>query len=137
MNKSFPWFQNVYVTHHTCEVNEVPGHQKGDNTTNTTLKEKVTFPLMGSFCNSNKVLLSIDVGIKNLAMCLIDESTQLVLQWDVSGVPPQHQDGLFPCLRNHLDEKPWVLSATTILIEKQPGMNKTMKTVENFYTLIL
>lgn len=132
MNKSFPWFQNVYVTHHTCEVNEVPGHQKGDNTTNTTLKEKVTFPLMGSFCNSNKVLLSIDVGIKNLAMCLIDESTQLVLQWDVSGVPPQHQDGLFPCLRNHLDEKPWVLSATTILIEKQPGMNKTMKTVENF-----
>jgi len=77
-------------------------------------------------------LLSIDVGIKNLAMCLIDESNSLVLEWDVSGVPPQHRDGLFPSLRNHLDEKPWVLKATTILIEKQPGMNKTMKTVENF-----
>ena len=50
----------------------------------------------------------------------------------MSGVPPQHQDGLFVSLRNHLDEKPWVLTATTILIEKQPGMNKTMKTVENF-----
>ena len=77
-------------------------------------------------------LLSIDVGIKNLAMCLINESNSLVLEWDVSGVPPQHQDGLFPSLRNHLDAKPWVLKATTILIEKQPGMNKTMKTVENF-----
>ncbi len=78
------------------------------------------------------VLLSIDVGIKNLALCLIDEESQHVLQWDVSGVPPQHEAGLFPCLRDHLDEKPWTLTATTILIEKQPGMNKTMKAVENF-----
>lgn len=77
-------------------------------------------------------LLSIDVGIKNLAMCLIRESTCEVLQWDVSGVPPQHRSGLFPSLRDHLDGKPWVLQATTVLIEKQPGMNKTMKTVENF-----
>ena len=140
MNKSFPWFQKFYVIHHIYEVNEVQVPQKSDNTTSTNqvpLKEKVAFPLMASFCmmappSNNKVLLSIDVGIKNLAMCLIDESTQLVLQWDVSGVPPQHQDGLFPCLRDHLDDKPWVLTATTILIEKQPGMNKTMKTVENF-----
>jgi len=95
-----------------------------DSTTSTTLKGVPSFPLM--------CLLSIDVGIKNLAMCLIDESNSLVLEWDVSGVPPQHRDGLFPSLRNHLDEKPWVLKATTILIEKQPGMNKTMKTVENF-----
>jgi len=65
-------------------------------------------------------------------MCLIDENTKHVIEWDVSGVPPQHRDGLFPCLRDHLDEKPWVLTAKTILIEKQPGMNKTMKTVENF-----
>jgi hypothetical protein len=78
------------------------------------------------------VLLSIDVGIKNLAMCLIEESTQEVLEWDVSGVPPQHRDGLFPCMRDHLDARPWVLTASVILIEKQPGMNKTMKSVENF-----
>ena len=78
------------------------------------------------------VLLSIDVGIKNLAMCLIKESTQEVLEWDVSGVPPQHRDGLFPCMRDHLDARPWVLTASVILIEKQPGMNKTMKSVENF-----
>ena len=127
MNKNCPWFQIVYVTRRVYKASEVPDHQKSGSTTNTKqvpLKEMSSFPLMG--------LLSIDVGIKNLAMCLIDESTQLVLQWDVSGVPPQHRDGLFPSLRNHLDEKPWVLNATTILIEKQPGMNKTMKTVENF-----
>jgi len=99
--------------------------QMDDSTTNTTLKEMFSSPLI-------MVLLSIDVGIKNLAMCLIEENTSNVIQWDVSGVPPQHRDGLFPCLRDHLDEKPWVLTATTILIEKQPGMNKTMKTVENF-----
>jgi hypothetical protein len=78
------------------------------------------------------MLLSIDVGIKNLAMCLIQESDCRVVQWDVSGVPPQHRDGLFQSLRNHLDDRPWTLDATTVLIEKQPGVNKTMKTVENF-----
>jgi hypothetical protein len=84
------------------------------------------------FSNPLIMILSIDVGIKNLAMCLIDESDSHVIEWDVSGVPPQHRDGLFPCLRDHLNDKPWVLTATTVLIEKQPGMNKTMKAVENF-----
>jgi hypothetical protein len=77
-------------------------------------------------------LLSIDVGIKNLAMCLIDQTNSKVIQWDVSGVPPKHESGLFPSLRDHLDARPWVLDAQIVLIEKQPGMNKTMKTVENF-----
>jgi len=134
MNKSFPLFQTFYAFHHIYVVNEEIPLQMDDNTTNTTLKEMFSSPLiMVVDCIANKnVLLSIDVGIKNLAMCLIEEDTSKVLQWDVSGVPPQHRDGLFPCLRDHLDEKPWVLTATTILIEKQPGMNKTMKTVENF-----
>lgn len=78
------------------------------------------------------MILSIDVGIKNLAMCMIDETTKVIHHWDVSGVPPQHQDGLYKSMRHHLDTKPWVLDATTILIEKQPDKNKTMKTVENF-----
>ncbi len=77
-------------------------------------------------------VLSIDVGIKNLAMCMIEESTKHVTHWDVSGVPPQSSLGLFVQMRNHLDEKPWVLTASTILIERQPGQNKTMKSVENF-----
>jgi hypothetical protein len=77
------------------------------------------------------MLLSIDVGIKNLAMCLIDPTSKRIHRWDVSGVPPNHADGLFPCLIRHLDEKPWVTEARTVLIEKQPDKNRGMKSVEN------
>ena len=35
-------------------------------------------------------------------------------------------------MRNHLDERPWVLESDVILIEKQPDRNKKMKMVENF-----
>ena len=77
------------------------------------------------------MLLSIDCGIKNLAMCLIDPTTKRIHQWDVSGVPPKHADGIFPCLVRHLKEKPWTLEATTVVIEKQPDRNRSMKGVEN------
>ena len=66
------------------------------------------------------LLLSIDVGIKNLAMCLMDRQTMKIIKWDVSGVPPQLVDGIFPCMRDHLNDKPWVLDADIVLIEKQP-----------------
>ena len=79
------------------------------------------------------MILSIDVGIKNLAMCLLDEDREnLVVEWDVSGVPPQHKDGVYVSLRKHLDERPWVLNAKTILIEKQPDRNKKMVSVMHF-----
>ena len=77
-------------------------------------------------------LLSIDVGIKNLAMCLMDTRTRQIKQWDVSGVPPQHSDGLFKSLKTHLRGKQWTLDAHTVIIEKQPDRNKTMKGVEHF-----
>ena len=77
------------------------------------------------------MILSIDCGIKNLAMCLIDPSTKKIHQWDVSGVPPKHADGIFPCMVRHLNSKPWILDATTVLIEKQPDRNRSMKGIEN------
>jgi hypothetical protein len=78
-------------------------------------------------------LLSIDVGIKNLAMCLIDPSTKKIYEWDVSGVPPQHSDGLFASLKRHIDGKPWARQMSkTVLIEKQPEKNHTIKSVEHF-----
>lgn len=47
------------------------------------------------------MILSIDVGIKNLAMCLLDEDREnLVVEWDVSGVPPQHADGVYVSMKN-------------------------------------
>ena len=78
------------------------------------------------------MLLSIDVGIKNLALCMINPTTTEILYWDVSGVPPESDDGLFESMNKHLNAKPWVLEAKTVLIEKQPGQNKKMKSVENF-----
>lgn len=78
------------------------------------------------------MLLSIDVGIRNLAICAIDELTCEIKHWDCGGVPPQHSDGLFLSLRKHLDDRPWLLHATTILIEKQPGKNKKMTSVQHF-----
>src|SRR6056300_622129 len=77
-------------------------------------------------------ILSIDVGIRNLAMCLLNDENKLIEQWDVSGIPPQHEDGVYVSLRKHLDERPWTLEADVTLIEKQPGQNKKMKSVENF-----
>ena len=78
------------------------------------------------------MILSVDVGIVNLALCLVDEKTGVIHNWDVAGVPPQHEDGLFLCLKKHLDARSWVLDATTVLIEKQPDKNRKMKSVENF-----
>ena len=76
------------------------------------------------------MILSIDVGIKNLAMCLMD--SKMIIQWEVAGIPPEHADGIFVSLRRHLDDRPWVLEADTILIEKQPDRNKRIKMVEHF-----
>lgn len=78
------------------------------------------------------MILSIDVGIRNLAICQFNETSNLVAQWDVSGVPPEHRDGIYVSLRKHLDDRPWVLDSDIILIEKQPDRNKKMKMVEHF-----
>jgi hypothetical protein len=64
-------------------------------------------------------------------MCLIDQKTRKISHWDVSGVPPMHVDGIFANLVKHLNEKPWILDATTVIIEKQPDKNRSMKGVEN------
>lgn len=77
------------------------------------------------------MILSIDCGIKNLAMCLINPVDKKIHKWDVSGVPPLHADGVFPCMVRHINEKPWVLEATTVIIEKQPDKNRGMKGIEN------
>jgi hypothetical protein len=78
------------------------------------------------------LLLSIDVGIRNLGMCLIDTSTKKIKNWDATGIPPQHSNGIFVCLRDHFRDRPWVLESSKVIIERQPDKNKTMKSVENF-----
>jgi len=79
------------------------------------------------------MILSIDVGIRNLALCLLnDKKHNRVEQWDVDGIPPEHKNGIYVSLRDHLDARPWVLTADTILIEKQPDRNKKMISVMHF-----
>ena len=78
------------------------------------------------------MLLSIDVGTTNLAMCLIDLETKRIHNWDVDGIPSKHEDGVMVTLRKHLDDRPWVLTADTILIEKQPERSKKMISVQTF-----
>ena len=70
------------------------------------------------------LILSIDVGIRNLAMCLIDESDKSIKHWDVSSVPSETDDGLFCALNEHLRDRPWTLDADVVLIEKQPDRNR-------------
>ena len=71
-------------------------------------------------------ILSIDVGTTNLAMCLYNPENQEILEWDVDGIPTQHPDGLLVTLRNHLDARPWVLTAPVVLIERQPKKSDKM-----------
>lgn len=76
------------------------------------------------------MLLSIDVGIRNLAMCLMND--RKIVQWDVGGVPPLSDDGLYESMLKHILTRPWVLDANIVLIEKQPDKNRKMKSVEDF-----
>jgi hypothetical protein len=77
------------------------------------------------------MILSIDVGIVNLAMVLLDENNKnKIVEWSVGGVPMQSDIGLFKNMVGYLDSNPWVLQSDIILIEKQPGKNKKMKSVE-------
>lgn len=79
------------------------------------------------------MILSIDVGIRNLALCLLDDKNgNLVRKWDVDGIPPESRHGIYVSLRDHLNSRPWVLTADTILIEKQPDRNKRMISVMHF-----
>lgn len=76
------------------------------------------------------MLLSIDCGIKNLAMCVLD-SDKKIHHWEVAGIPTNHADGIYPCFAKHLKDRPWVLEGVdTVLIERQPKSG--MKHVENF-----
>ena len=77
-------------------------------------------------------LLSIDVGIINIGVCLINTKTKKIQNWDSGGIPPSSDKGLFVCLRDHFRARPWVLDSDKILIEKQPDRNKRMKSVEHF-----
>ena len=78
------------------------------------------------------MILSIDVGTTNLAICLFDENTKEIIEWDVDGIPSKSPLGIPVTLRNHLDNRPWTLQSDVILIERQPRKSERMIAVMLF-----
>ncbi len=83
------------------------------------------------------VIASFDIGTKNLAYCLVALSPDKVLQvlaWDVLAIPSGSYDLLPKRLASLLDGliAAWNVVVNTVLIEKQPGRNKTMVRVEAY-----
>lgn len=75
-------------------------------------------------------LLSIDVGIKNLAMIVMDTESHKIDYWECDGVPMESEEGLFPSMIQHLNSKN-LGHIDQVIIEKQPQKNHTIKSVEN------
>jgi hypothetical protein len=64
------------------------------------------------------IILSFDIGIKNLAYCLIDASDETILDWDVLDCSGPNE-----VLRviEELDSLSYLCEADIILLEKQPS----------------
>ena len=103
--------------------------QSHDNTTNNMSSHLIKEDDRLFF---NKMIISIDVGIKNLAMCFIDSDTKRIIEWEVASVPSERQGGLLPALKEHLDRREWLRDAKTVVIERQPDRNKKMKAIEHY-----
>jgi hypothetical protein len=72
-------------------------------------------------------ILSFDVGIKNLAYCVIDSETFEIVSWNVCEIPTDLEKQLA-----FLDEcEFWKVPFQTVIIEKQPARNVKMRIVEN------
>lgn len=73
------------------------------------------------------ILLSFDIGIKNLAYCQIDTETKDILDWhilDCSG----NKNAVLAVIEQ-LETAPNLLESDIILLEKQPSFNPTMRMV--------
>ena len=71
------------------------------------------------------IILSFDVGIKNLAFCLLD-SEKNILDWHIINC-----DSPNPTLKliEELDTLDYLLCADLVLIEKQPSFNPKMRVI--------
>ena len=72
------------------------------------------------------LILSFDIGIKNLAYCLIDTKDRTILDWHIIDCSGSNET-----LRviEELDTLPHILEADVVLLEKQPSFNPKMRTM--------
>lgn len=75
------------------------------------------------------IILSFDVGIKNLAYCQIDSITKDILDWNIIDCSvPKNQDVIVRLIEE-LENNSNLLESETILIEKQPSFNPQMRII--------
>ena len=70
------------------------------------------------------IILSFDVGIKNLAYCILDSETKDILDWNIIDCTSSN---LILKLITELDSLNHLLESDLILIEKQPSFNPKMR----------
>ena len=87
------------------------------------------------------IILSFDVGIKNLAYCQVDSITHDILDWNVIDCSvPKNQDVIVRLIEE-LENNSNLLESEIILIEKQPSFNPLMRIISTaiyvYFTLRL
>lgn len=71
------------------------------------------------------IIASFDVGIKNLAYCVLDNSNQKILAWDVVGMPTCSENGIFGELEHVLNSRcAQFVDCDVVLVERQPVIAK-------------
>ena len=72
------------------------------------------------------IILSFDIGIKNLAYCMIDTEDNCILDWNILDC-----SGTNETLRviEKLDQLEYLREADIILLEKQPSFNPKMRNI--------
>lgn len=72
------------------------------------------------------IILSFDIGIKNLAYCMIDSEDKSILDWNVIDCSGSNET-----LRviEELDQLEYLRDADIILLEKQPSFNPKMRNI--------
>uniref|UniRef100_A0A6C0LD89 Mitochondrial resolvase Ydc2 catalytic domain-containing protein n=1 Tax=viral metagenome TaxID=1070528 RepID=A0A6C0LD89_9ZZZZ len=87
------------------------------------------------------IILSFDVGIKNLAYCQLDSCTSDILDWNIIDCSVPKNGNVIVKLIEELESIPNLLESDTILIEKQPSFNPQMRIISTaiyvYFTLRL
>jgi hypothetical protein len=77
-------------------------------------------------------VLSFDVGMKNLAYCIIDNND--IKYWDVIQIPIGYNESMCINLVKELDKYEHMLDIDQVVIEKQPAKNNKMRIMEHLLT---
>jgi len=72
------------------------------------------------------IILSFDIGIKNLAYCILDTESNDILDWNILDCTGTNET---LSVIKTLDEYPHLLEADIVLLEKQPSFNPKMRNI--------